>query len=75
MADPDVYMPRFGGYDPVAVARGAATAGNSQLWQIAERRLYLFYSADTQAAFRQNPERAIEAAERHWPQVEQTLSP
>ena len=27
-ADPDVYMPRFGGYDPVGVARGVAVPGN-----------------------------------------------
>src|ERR1700757_1865408 len=26
-ADPDVYMPRFGGYDPVAIAQGKWVAG------------------------------------------------
>src|SRR5262245_36793066 len=33
MADPDVYMPRFGGYDPIAIARGVATAGHARLWR------------------------------------------
>src|SRR5262249_23672962 len=28
MADPEVYMPRYGGYDPVALGRGLAVAGN-----------------------------------------------
>src|SRR4051794_14231450 len=26
-ADPDIYMPQFGGYDPVAIARGASAPG------------------------------------------------
>ena len=54
-ADPDVYMPRFGGYDPIAVARGAATPGHPELWLIAGKRLYLFYSAEARAAFIANP--------------------
>lgn len=73
-ADPAVYAPRFGGHDPMALARGAATAGHPELWLIAKRRLYLVYSAETRAAFAQDPESAIEAAERHWPEVAHTLS-
>jgi hypothetical protein len=74
-ADPDVYIPRFGGHDPIAVARGVATPGHPRLWLIAEKRLYLFYSAASRAAFVENPDRAIDAAERHWPEVLQTLLP
>jgi hypothetical protein len=74
-AAPKVYMPRFGGYDPIAVARGAATAGHPRLWLIAEQRLYLFYSAEARAAFAVNPDSAIDAAERHWPEVLRTLAP
>jgi len=61
-ASPDVYAPRFGGHDPLAVARGAATPGHPALWMIAEQRLYLFYSAEARAAFARSPESAIEAA-------------
>jgi YHS domain-containing protein len=74
-ANPDVYMPQFGGHDPIAVARGVATAGHPALWAIAQQRLYLFYSADARAAFAKDPDRAIEAAERHWPEVLRTLTP
>ena len=35
-AQPDVYMPQFGGYDPIGVARGVAVAGNPQC--VAHRR-------------------------------------
>ena len=75
VADPDVYMPRFGGYDPIVVARGAATSGHPKLWLIAGKRLYLFYSAEARAAFAENPDRVIESAERYWPEVLRTLSP
>ena len=74
-ANPNVYMPRFGGYDPVAVARGAATAGNPYLWLIARERLYLFYSNEAREAFAADPENAIAAAERNWPAVRNTLIP
>jgi len=74
-ADPQVYMPRFGGYDPVGVARGVSTAGHPELWLIAGERLYLFYSADGRESFAENPERAIGAAERRWPEVLRALTP
>src|SRR3954470_7687619 len=72
-AAPEVYTPRFGGHDPMAVARGAATPGHPALWLIAEQRLYLFYSAEARTAFARDSEAAIEAAERHWPAVQRTL--
>ena len=73
-ADPSVYAPRFGGHDPMAVARGVATAGHPELWLIVERQLYLFYSAAARTAFAQDPISSIEAAERHWPDVQRTLA-
>jgi hypothetical protein len=72
-AAPEVYTPRFGGHDPMAVARGAATPGHPALWLIAEQRLYLFFSAGARDAFIRDPESAIEAAERNWPAVQRAL--
>jgi hypothetical protein len=74
-ADPDVYQPRFGGYDPVAVARGASVPGHPEIWLVFEQRLYLFRSEETRDAFAENPERVIGAAEQRWPEVLQTLTP
>src|SRR5579863_8631076 len=42
-ARPDVYLPQFGGYDPIGVSRGVAVAGNPNLWLIASGHLFLFY--------------------------------
>jgi hypothetical protein len=74
-ADPDVYAPRFGGYDPVDVARGAAVAGNPRLWIVIAGRLYLFYSTEHLSAFGRDSDRLTAAANRQWLQVRRTLSP
>ena len=72
-ADPDVYAPRFGGHDPVAIVRGAATPGHPALWLIAEGRLYLFYSEAARGSFAKDPESGVEAAKRYWPDVRRTI--
>jgi hypothetical protein len=72
-ADPDVYAPRFGGHDPAAIVRGAATPGHPALWLVAESRLYLFYSEAARAAFAAAPDTAVEAAERYWPDVRRNI--
>jgi YHS domain-containing protein len=74
-ARPDVYAPQFGGYDAIAIARGASAPGHPRLWRIAGKRLYLFYSEAARQTFTENPASAIEAAERHWPEVMLTLAP
>jgi YHS domain-containing protein len=72
---PEVYAPVFGGYDPVALARGVASPGHPQIWAIVDDRLYLFYSPEARKSFTANPDSLIAAAERKWPSVRQTLSP
>ncbi len=73
--NPEVYVPVFGGNDPVAVARGVATPGHPQIWLIAGERLYLFYSAEARKAFSAAPEAAAADAESKWPDVLLTISP
>ena len=72
---PDVYMPRFGGYDPLAVARGVAVPGNPQIWLLAHGRLYLFQTAEAREAFAADPGNMLAAAQAKWPQVVETLVP
>jgi YHS domain-containing protein len=73
-ADPDVYMPRYGGYDPLGIARGLATAGSPTLWVVFEQRLYLFYTADARATFIGDPPTAIAAASARWAAVKSELA-
>jgi hypothetical protein len=69
MADPEVYTPRYGGYDPIDVGRGVAVAGNPLLWVIDGERLYFFYRAETRKEFVQDRDRIVSTADRVWPSV------
>lgn len=72
---PSVYMPQYGGYDPVGVARGVAVPGNPQLWAIVGERLFLFYDSAQRGKFLSNPARYQATSERRWPDVMSTLDP
>jgi hypothetical protein len=74
-ADPDIYTPQFGGYDPVAIARGVSTPGHPQVFLLSNRRLYLFYNAEARDAFVSDPDSARRAAEDNWTEVQRTLAP
>jgi len=72
---PEVYRPRFGGYDPAAVARGNSVPGHPLFWAVTGERLYLFFSAEARTAFLADPGRIIERAMRKWPDVARTIAP
>lgn len=73
-ANPEVYMPRYGGYDPVGIGRGRATPGYPTLWIIFDERLYLFYTADARAAFIASPGTVIASASARWATVKSELA-
>jgi hypothetical protein len=73
--NPEIYRPMFGGYDPVALARGVVTAGHPQIWMIAGERLYLFYDPEARDAFAAAPDAVATAAEGKWPELLATISP
>jgi hypothetical protein len=75
MADPDVYRPRFGGYDPVGVARGVAVAGNPLLWIISDQRLYFFYTHETRSEFTTDRDFMISTADKEWTSVLRLIVP
>ena len=70
---PEVYLPVFGGHDPMGIVRGVAVPGHPEVWLIVGERLYLFHNAQTREAFLAEPERFIELAKKEWPKVESTL--
>jgi hypothetical protein len=72
---PDVYMPAFGGYDVLAVGRGAPVPGNPRCWTVVNRRLYLFETEATRAAFAADPGKVLAAAQAKWPDLLKTLVP
>jgi len=74
-AHPEVYMPRFGGYDPVALARGTAVPGHPLIWTLVRERLYLFYDDKARDTFLADPGRILVAAERKWPSIAKDIGP
>jgi hypothetical protein len=74
-AAPDAYMPQYGGYDPIGVARGLAVAGNPNVWTITGQRLFLFYDSSRRQKFAGDPNRVISSADRKWPEVQHSLTP
>lgn len=72
-AHPEVYSPRFGGYDPVTIGRDRPTPGHPLFWAVVGERLYLFYSEKTRADFRADMGRVIDTAERKWPDMARGL--
>lgn len=73
--DPEIYMPRFGGHDPVAIGHGIARAGHPQIWAIHGERLFLFYSEEARREFVADPQAVVERADARWPALSRTLSP
>ena len=70
---PDVYRPRFGGYDPVGIARNRSVPGNPLVWAIVGEKLYLFYSDKDRQAFLAAPTPTLETAERRWPEIQRMI--
>lgn len=75
VANPEVYLPRYGGYDPVAIGRGVAVPGNPLLWVISHQRLYLFFNGAARSRFIAEPDEAVVLADRHWLAVMAPLVP
>ena len=74
VANPEIYGPQFGGYDPIDLARGVTYAGNPRLWLIVKQRLYLFGREANRDAFAADPARILRAAKARWPALEQDLA-
>jgi len=73
--DPDVYMPQFGGYDPIAMSQGVPRAGHPEFFSVHNQRLFLFSSAETKRAFEADPDGMALQADANWPDVKKTLVP
>ena len=75
MAHPEVYMPRYGGYDPIGLGRGIAVAGNPLVWAMVGERLYFFFNEAARERFIADPNEAILHADNKWPAVVGGLIP
>jgi len=73
LANPEIYGPRFGGYDPVDLARGKVVAGRPLVWRIVGQRLYLFRTPENRDAFVRDSSCLAKAMD-NWPRLSATLA-
>jgi YHS domain-containing protein len=71
--NPEIYIPRFGGYDPRAVARGSPAPGFPSQFVLRDNPLFFFSSETSKAYFLANAGEVIAAAEAAWPRVKRGL--
>jgi YHS domain-containing protein len=64
-ADPDRYLPQFGGLCATGVAVGKELKGDPNTWKIVDGRLYLFYSGPVRAKGEADPA-TLANAHRNW---------
>jgi YHS domain-containing protein len=72
-AQPDVYVPQFGGYDPIALSRGAPVAVDPAIFVVLDGRLFMFQKPEHRVSFLVAPEAVIEAARLNWPAARRSL--
>ena len=69
LADPDQYVPAFGGYCAYGVAVGAKFDGDPRYWKIVDGRLYLTLNEQFRETWLQDVPGNIRKAKKNWTQI------
>lgn len=71
-ANPEKYMPQYGGFCTWGVANGALFDVDPENgWTVVDDKLYVNFNADINATFAADPASFIAKAESHWPTLNQ----
>ncbi|WP_455371173.1 YHS domain-containing (seleno)protein [Petrachloros mirabilis] len=65
-ADPEKYLPAYGGYCAYGVAVGKKFVANPDVWKVLNGRLYLNLDRDIQMKWEQDIHGNIKKAEHNW---------
>ncbi len=68
-ADPDAYLPQYGGYCAWAVAHGYTAKGDPDAWTVVGGKLYLNYDAGVRKRWAADIPGYVAKADKNWPQV------
>ncbi|MEM1284297.1 MAG: YHS domain-containing (seleno)protein [Pseudomonadota bacterium] len=68
-ADPEAYLPEYGGYCAFGAAMGFKFDGDPHQWRIVDGELYLNISADIQERWLEDVPGFIEQADTNWPTI------
>jgi YHS domain-containing protein len=69
MADPERYVPQFGGYCAFAVSRGTTANGDPHQWAIVNDRLFLNNNALAMTLWNEDRSGNIKAGDENWPLI------
>lgn len=69
LADPERYLPAYGGWCAWAVGQGYLADIDPEAWVISDGRLFLNFSSGINRRFTRDLEGNIREADRRWPQV------
>ena len=68
-ADPEKYMPEYGGYCAFAVSHGFTKSVNPDYWHIVDGKLYLNFNFFADRKWRKDRDAAIVRGDKNWPTV------
>jgi YHS domain-containing protein len=71
-ADPERYMPRYGGFCAFGVAKGKKLDGDPRYADVVDGKLYLFLNAAVFEAYSKDKAGVLAQAERNWPGIMST---
>ena len=69
-ADPERYMPQYGGFCAFGVAKGLKLDASPRFADVVDGKLYLFLNADVFEAYKKDKAGIIAKAEAEWPDME-----
>ena len=73
-ADPERYLPQYGGFCAYGVSVGKKFDGDPTLWKIEDGKLYLNLNEEIYATFLEDVDGNVEKADDNWPGIESTAA-
>lgn len=69
LANPEAYVPQYGGYCAYAVSRGYTAKGDPLEWSLVDNKLYLNYNAQVKRTWETDIPGNIKKGDANWPKV------
>lgn len=67
--DPEVYAPKFAGYDAFSLANNRLVHGSPAIWEVYRDELFLFSSFTNRNKWRKNRSNILTKVESAWPKL------
>ena len=68
-ADPDKYVPQYGGYCAYGTSEGHKAPTEPDAWTIVDGKLYLNYNKEVKVMWNKNQDALIKKADKNWTEL------